>query len=88
MHCTLSAKQQESLVRQITMYAQQMAEQLVAQVRELGSEAPPPLAEMEKAVLAALHRLGNETLCTLLHSWVPAYPPARIACRCGGEAHY
>jgi hypothetical protein len=64
--------------------AKRMAEQLVVEV----SGASPQLEGLEKAVLAALHELGNEMLCALAVVWAPAYPPACLVCACGGDAHY
>jgi hypothetical protein len=84
MDCTTGSKQKEIVVKGVVMYAQAMAERLYAEV----VEKSPVLAEMEQAVLAELHSLGNEMLGVLAGMYTESYPVASVACPCGEQAQY
>lgn len=84
MDCTPSRQGQESLVQVAVAYAQALVERLSVSL----SASHVRLEEMEQAVLAGLHELGNVLLQSLVGLRCEKYPVATVPCRCGAEAHY
>lgn len=84
MHCRLASNQVERISELIVASAKMMAEHLVAQMQE----TVPSLEELEKAVLAELHIVGNVTLGALVGGLAPVYAPPTSSCDCGDKAAY
>lgn len=84
MDCKAISTQVESLKATLHAALDGLLERLLVSC----AAAELTLEGLERAVLAELHTLGNVTLSGLCAALSPRYPPARVPCACGGEAHY
>ena len=69
--------------------AQELAASWAEQVRQYVAEHPTTTAaEIETSLRKALQQVGVECLGKSLTALDAPYPPATVACSCGGQANY